>query len=82
MAEALLGSGTLRMWSRVVEVLEWPSAAFFANWSTYLLPATLLWLEIHLIVSIHVNEFAALRRACIKYCPDDVLRDRSDRIID
>ena len=80
-AEVLLGSGTLRMWGRAAEALEWPSAAFFANWSTYSLPATSLWLKIHLIVSMHVDEFAALRRACTKYCPDDMLGDQSNRII-
>ena len=60
--------------------LERPSAADFANRSACSLPATLLWLEIHLMVSVQVVLLEANRRACSRCCPADVLGDLSVRI--
>ena len=77
-----MGSCALRVGDRSVESLEWPSAASLANQSAYLLPATSLWLEIHLMVSIHYVLLAALRRAWIRCCPAAMLGALSEWIID
>ena len=79
-AEALRGRGDLRMWGRSAVVLERPSAADFANRSACSLPATLLWLEIHLMVSEQVVLLEANKRACSRYCLADMLGDLSARI--
>ena len=42
MAEALIGKGDLNAWGRLTIVLERPSAAILAKWSTSSLPRMLL----------------------------------------
>ena len=81
-AEVLFGRGDCRICGRLAEVLDHPSAAFFARWSACSFPVTSLWLEIHLIVSLHCVLLVALRRACIKYCSVDVLGDLRVSITD
>jgi len=82
MAEALLGRGYLRIWGRLAAALDLPSAAFFASLSARSFPVTSLWLEIHLMESMHAVLLAARRRVCIKYCPAVVLGDLSAWITD
>ena len=71
--EVLAGRGLLSKVGKLIIAFEWPKAAIFANLSMALLPLTLLWLEIHLICSLHVVVFAAVLRLLIKYWPGAAL---------
>ena len=72
-AEALARRGLLSKVGKLIIAFEQPKAAIFANLSMVLLPLTLLWLEIHLICSLHVIVFVAVLRLLIKYWPGAAL---------
>ena len=72
-ADALVGSGLLRMCGRLILLLELPPAASFARSSTFSLPFTLLWLEIQWIPRLHGSLLACEMRWRVRYCPDTAL---------
>ena len=69
-ADALIGSGLLRICGRLAIALDLPAAASFAILSASSLPFTLLWLDIHFIDSLEPEPLAACLSASSRCCPE------------